>query len=343
MRAVVVREHGGVEVLRHEARDVPEPGPFEVRVAIRAAGLNHLDTWVRRGVPGHQFPLPLVVGSDGSGVVDAIGPGVRTHAVGAEVLLVPGTSCGQCEACTNGHDPLCRDYHILGESRDGTCAEYVVLPARNALPKPANLDFEQAASFALVFQTSWSMLVDKARLQPGETVLVQAGGSGVGMAAVQIAKSFGATVIATAGTDAKCQRVLDLGADHAIQYTKEDFAKSVKQLTDRRGVDVVFEHVGGETFQRSVRCLKWGGRLVTCGATTGGKVEINLHELFFKNIALVGSTGGSLGSMPRILRLFESGRLRPVIDRVIGFDEIAQGHEALEGREVFGKIVVRVS
>lgn len=342
MRAVVVREHGGTDALVFEERDVPEPGPFEVRVAVRAVGLNHLDTWVRRGVPGHTFPLPLVVGSDGAGIVDALGAGVTDVAVGDEVVLVPGTSCGQCEACTNGRDPLCRNYHILGESRDGTCADYVVLPARNALPKPANMSFEEAASIALVFQTSWSMLIDKVDLQPAETVLVQAGGSGVGIAAVQIAKSLGATVIATAGTAEKCDRVLDLGADHAICYRETDFVKEVKQLTNRLGVDVAFEHVGGETFQRSIKCLRWGGRLVTCGATTGGQVDVNLHELFFKNLAVFGSTGGRLGSMPQILRLFEAGRMRPVVDRVIDLEDIADGHAALESRDVFGKIVVRV-
>ncbi len=343
MRAVVVREHGGFDALRFEERDVPEPGPLEVRVSVRAVGLNHLDTWVRRGVPGHTFPLPLVGGSDGAGVVDALGPGVTTVSLGDEVILVPGTSCGLCEACTSGNDPLCRQYHILGESRDGTCAESVVLPAANALPKPPAMSFEDAASIALVFQTSWQMLVDKVRVQPGETVLVQAGGSGVGIAAIQIANLFGARVIATAGTPEKCAKLAALGAHETIDYRAQDFVQEVKKLTGRRGVDVVFEHVGGETFQRSIRCLAWGGRLVTCGATTGGKVDINLHELFFKNIALFGSTGGSKGVMPAILRCFEDGRLRPVVDRVLPFDDVAEGHRILEEREAFGKVVLRVS
>lgn len=340
MRAVVVREHGGFDALRFESMDVPEPGPLEVRVAVRAVGLNHLDTWVRRGVPGHKFPLPLIVGCDGAGVVDAVGPGVATVSVGDEVALVPGTSCGHCEACLSGHDPLCRQYHILGESRDGTCAEFVVVPAANAVAKPANMTFEEAASVPLVFQTAWSMLVDKLRLQAADTVLIQAGGSGVGIAGVQIAKALGATVLATAGTDAKCEKILALGADHAINYRETDFVKEVKRLTERRGVDCVFEHVGGETFERSVRCLAWGGRLVTCGATTGGEAKLNLRELFFKNIAVLGSTGGSKGDVPRILRLFESGALRPVVDRVLRLDDIAEAHRALEAREPFGKVVL---
>ncbi|MFO1053739.1 MAG: zinc-binding dehydrogenase [Planctomycetota bacterium] len=340
MRAALVREHGGVERILFEDRDVPAVGPGEVRVRIRAAGLNHLDTWVRRGVPGHTFPLPLVLGSDGAGVIDALGDGVAKLAIGDEVVIFPGTSCGVCAACVSGVDQLCREYRILGEARDGTCAEFVVVPSANLAPKPASLDFVAAASFALVFQTAWTMLVRKASLRAGETVLVHAGGSGVGSAAVQIARLFGATVIATAGSPAKCAQAKALGADEVIDHTASDFYEVVRRITGKRGVDVVFEHVGAATFERSMRCLARGGRLVTCGATTGGKVDISLHQVFFKNLSILGSTMGSKGDLWTILGLVAKGTLRPVVAEVMPLTALREAHAKIEGRGLFGKIVV---
>lgn len=342
MTAAVVREHGGVEVIRFETRPVPVAGPGQVRVRVRAVGLNHLDTWVRRGVPGHVFPLPLVLGSDGAGVVDAIGEGVQNCRPGDEVVIFPGTSCGVCAACVAGTDQLCREYRILGEARDGTCAGYVVVPAANVAPKPARLSFAEAGAFALVFLTAWSMLVDKAGLRAGETVLVHAGGSGVGGAAIQIARLLGATVIATAGTPEKCAQSKALGADEAIEYRTTDFADAVRKLTGKRGVDVVVEHVGAATFERSVRSLARGGRLVTCGATTGGKVELSLHQVFFKNLAILGSTMGSKGQLWTILRLVEAGRLRPVVAKTLPLDGLRDAHRELEARTWFGKLVIEL-
>jgi NADPH:quinone reductase-like Zn-dependent oxidoreductase len=339
MRAIVVRAHGGPDALVLEERPMPEPGPGQVRVRVRAAGVNHLDAWVRRGVPGHAFPLPIVPGADAAGVIDALGAGVSTHAVGDEVVVLPGVSCGVCALCLSGDDPLCRHYGILGESRDGTYAEYVVVPAANVAAKPANLGFAEAAAVPLVFLTAWSML-HKARLRAAETVLVHAGGSGVGSAAVQIARLCGARVIATAGTPDKCARALDLGADHAIDYRKQDFAAEVRRLTGKAGVDVVFEHVGADTFTQSMRCLARGGRLVTCGATTGAEVAINLRVLFFKNIALIGNTMGSRGDLLRILQLVAAGRLRPVLQETLPLAGAAKAHALLEARQVFGKIVL---
>jgi NADPH:quinone reductase-like Zn-dependent oxidoreductase len=310
-----------------------------VRVKIAAVGLNHLDTWVRRGVPGHRFPLPLVTSSDGAGVVDGIGDGVTSVSVGDAVVVLPGVSCGTCEACQSGRDQLCAQYAILGEARDGCCAEYVVVPDVNVAPKPEALDFPTAASFSLAFQTAWSML-QRAGLAAGETVLVHGGGSGVGSAAIQIARLQGARVIATAGTDAKCQAAGDLGADHVINYVTADFVDEVRKLRGRAGVDIVFEHVGAATFEGSIRCLARGGRVVTCGATTGGEVQLNLQRLFFKNLAIIGNTMGTRGDLLKIIRLVGEGRLRPVVDSILPMDEVGRAHELLESRQVFGKIVL---
>lgn len=342
MRCVVVREHGGPNALRHEERDVADPLPGEVLVKVRAAGLNHLDTWVRRGVPGHVFPLPLIPGSDASGEVAAIGAGVTGWREGDAVVVLPGVSCGVCEACQLGADQLCRNYHILGESCDGTCAEYLAVPAANLAPKPKNLTFPQAASIGLVFLTAWNMLVRRAELRAGETVLVHAGLSGVGSAAVQIARTLGAQVIATAGGAAKCQKVAALGAHHVIDYRACDFAAEARRLTDKLGVDVVFEHVGEATFAGSLKVLKRGGRLVTCGATTGGNVALSLHAVFFKSLSILGSTMGSKGDLRTLLRMVEQGKFVPVLDRVLPLEQIEAAHRLLEAREAMGKLVLEM-
>ncbi|MCK5941088.1 MAG: zinc-binding dehydrogenase [Planctomycetes bacterium] len=340
MRCVVVREHGGYDRLLHEQRPVPAPRRGEVRVRMRCVGLNHLDTWVRRGVPGHTFPLPLIVGSDGIGVVDALGDGVVGFREGDEVVVLPGVSCGACEMCQTGVDQLCRHYDILGESCDGTAAEFVCLPVANVARKPAALAMPEAASICLVFQTAWNMLVRRAELRAGETVLVHAGLSGVGSAAVQLANVLGAQVIATAGGAEKCRRVAALGAHHVIDYREADFAKEVRALTGKQGVQVVFEHVGAATFGGSLKCLSRGGRVVTCGATTGGDVSLSLHQVFFKSLSILGSTMGSKGDLRQILRLFEQGRLRPVLDRTLPLAEVAEAHRLLEAREAMGKVVL---
>ena len=340
MRCVVVREHGGFDRLRLEERPVPSPGPGQVRVRVQAIGVNHLDTWVRRGVPGHTFPLPLIPGSDASGVIDALGPGVAGVKEGDAVVVLPGVSCGACEACQSGVDQLCRNYHILGESCDGTSAEFACVPVANTAPRPKGLGPNEAASICLVFQTAWNMLVRRAELRAGETVLVHAGLSGVGSAAVQIANMLGAQVIATAGGPAKCAKVLALGAHHVIDYKAKDFAAEVRVLTGRAGVQVVFEHVGAATFEGSLKCLVRGGRLVTCGATTGGAVPLSLHAVFFKSLSILGSTMGSKGDLRGILRLFEQGRLRPVFDRALPMAQVGEAHRLLEARETMGKIVL---
>ena len=342
MRCVVVREHGGFDRLRLEERAVPTPQPGQVRVRMQAIGLNHLDTWVRRGVPGHTFPLPLVTSSDGCGTVDALGAGVTGVREGDPVVILPGVSCLACEACQNGQDNLCRHYHILGESCDGTAAEYVCVPAANVASKPRALSATEAASICLVFQTAWHMLVRRAELRAGETVLVHAGLSGVGSAAVQIACVLGAQVIATAGGAEKCAKVKALGAHHVIDHQTQDTAATVRSLTGKAGVQVVFEHVGAATFDTSLKVLQRGGRLVTCGATTGGAVSLSLHAVFFKSLSILGSTMGQKGDLRQILRLFDQGRFRAVLDRTLPMAQVGEAHRLLEERQALGKLALEV-
>jgi NADPH:quinone reductase-like Zn-dependent oxidoreductase len=341
MRAVVIRRHGGLEALNLEEAPDPRPGPTEALVEVRACGVNHLDLWVRRGVPGHTFPLPIIPGCDVAGVVREVGEAVRGVDPGTEVVALPGIGCGACRACSLGNDHLCRDYGILGETRDGGYAPLVVLPGVNLLPLPAGLGFERAAAFPLAFLTAWHMLVARAELRPGDAVLVHAAGSGVGSAAVQIARLLGARVIATAGSDAKLARARELGADETINYRTADFAHEVARLTGKRGVDVVVEHVGEATWEGSLRCLAKGGRLVTCGATSGPRGEVHLPRLFFKSLSILGSTMGSRGELHRIVQLVGEGKLRPVVDRVLPLSEVREAHRVLEDREQFGKVVLR--
>jgi NADPH:quinone reductase-like Zn-dependent oxidoreductase len=341
MRVVRVREHGGLERLLLEDAPDPTPGPGEVRVAVKAAALNHLDTWVRRGVPGHRFPLPMVPGCDGAGVVDATGPGVPETRVGERVLLAPGLSCGLCVACASGRDHLCPKYGILGETRDGTCAERVVVPARNAIALPASVSFEVGAAFPLVYLTAWHMLAVRAELRPGETVLVHAAGAGVSTAAIQIARLLGAgLVLATTTNPAKIEKAKALGADHVIDSAREDVVARVRTLAGRAGVGVVIDHVGQATLGASLKCLGKGGRVVTCGATSGREVTLDLNLIFFKSLSLLGSTMGSLGEVHDLLGHVAAGRLAPVIDSVLPLSRVAEGHRRIEAREAFGKIVV---
>ena len=341
MRAAVVRAHGGIEHVAITRVQIPEPTPDEVLVRVKAAGLNHLDMWVRRGVPGHTFPLPMILGCDFAGVVERVGSSaVRNAQPGDEVCIAPGFSCGTCAQCLAGADNLCKRYGIFGEMRDGGCAEFQVVPAANLLPKPKEMSWEEAAAWPLAFLTAWHMLTARAALRPGETVLVHAAGGGVGAAAVQIAKLLGARVLATAGSDAKLARARELGADETINYTQDDFAKAVRTLTGKRGVDVVFEHTGSATWEGSVKSLVWGGRLVTCGATSGFEAKFDLRVLFFKQLSFLGSTMGSRSELWTVLDLIRAGKLRPIVDRVMPLDAIREAHRVTESREQFGKIVV---
>jgi NADPH:quinone reductase-like Zn-dependent oxidoreductase len=341
MQAVTLRSHGGPEVLAVENLPEPEAGPGEVRLRVLAVALNHVDLWVRKGLPHLKLEYPFLLGADVAGTVDQVGAGVRGVKVGDEVVVNPGHSCGRCRACLSGRDNLCRWFQLMGEDRPGGYAERLVVPEVNLVPKPAALTMEQAAAVPVTFLTAWQMLTRKARVQPGEDVLVMAAGSGVGSAAVQIAKLFGARVIATASTDAKLARARELGADETVNYSTADLVREVKRLTGKRGVDVVFEHLGGEILNQVILATASGGRIVTCGATAGFHPQIDLRHVFFRQLEILGSTMAPKGDLYPILDHVASGRLHPVIDRVLPLSQAADAHRLLEERAQFGKIVLK--
>jgi NADPH:quinone reductase-like Zn-dependent oxidoreductase len=318
----------------------PTPQPGEVLVRVRACALNHLDLWERRGLDRVKFPLPHVSGSDVAGEVVAAPAG--SVQPGTRVMLQPGLSCGHCRACLSGADNFCAAYDVLGYMSDGGYAELVKVPAANVIPLPNNMPFARAAAFPLTFVTAWHMLLGRARLRAGEQVLILAAGSGVGQAAIQVAKLHGARVIATAGTDEKLGHARDLGADQVINHRTERIADRVRTLTDRRGVDVVIEHVGQATWEDSVRSLARGGRLVTCGATTGPAGPIDLRHLFARQITLMGSFMGGKGELLEALPFFLSGQLDPRIDSTFPLADAAEAQGRLEQRQHFGKIVLEV-
>ncbi len=340
MNAVVIGRHGGAEVLEVTELAKPSIDDNEVLVRVKACALNHLDVWVRCGLPGIQLRMPHVLGSDIAGVVEQVGRLVNNARPGDEVVLAPGLSCMHCEYCLSGRDNLCASYDILGYRADGGYAEYVKAPSFNIIPKPENLSFEEASSIPLVFLTAWHMLVERVKLKPGETLLVHAAGSGVGSAAIQIGKLLGARVFATASTDAKLGKARSLGADETINYEQDDFLDEVRRLTNKRGVDVVFEHTGEATWEKSVRSLVRSGRLVTCGATSGFKGNLDIRYLFSRQISLLGSYMGSKNELLEVIKFFAHGRLTAVVDRVLPLEKAAEAHKALEDRAQFGKIVL---
>ncbi len=342
MKAVVFHQHGGPDVLKYT--DAPDPTirANEVLVRVKACALNHLDLWVRRGLPNVPIPLPHIPGSDVAGEIAQIGADVTTTRVGQKVVLAPLVSCGKCSACIAGLDNHCRQATNLGYMIDGGCAEFVRAPEVNCLPYPENLSFEEAASIPLVFQTAWHMLIARAELQPGEDVLILGAGSGVGSAAIQIAKFFGARVIATAGSDEKLQKARQLGADHLINHKSQKIREEVRRITGKRGVDVVLEHVGTATWEESLASLAPGGRLVTCGATTGYDAKLDLRFLFSRQLSLLGSYMGTKSGLHTVMKLVGAGRLKPVVDRVFPLAEAAAAHAYLESSSQFGKVVLRV-
>jgi len=340
VRAIHITQHGGPEVLELVDLPVPEPGPGEVRVRVAAVSVNHLDIWVRRGMPGVDIPMPHVPGCDGTGHIDALGSGVEGPATGTPVLLEPGFTLTDGPEVAEGLDHLAPDYGIRGEHAPGFAAEFVCLPARYVTPLPAGVDPVAAAALPLVFLTAWGMLITRARIQAGETVLVLGAASGVGSAAIQIAKAEGCRVIATASTEAKRALGRDLGADEVVDHSDPDWPREVKRLTDGHGADVVLEHIGPATWDGAMRVLARRGRLVTCGATTGPKVSITLPFLFMRNQSVLGSTMGPRTSFPKILAAVERGVFRPVVDRVLPIEDVREAHRLIEGREVVGKLVL---
>lgn len=341
MKAIRFHSHGGPDVLRLEEVADPVIGPGEALVRVRACALNHLDLWQRRGLRRVTIPLPHISGSDVAGEVVAANGG--SVAVGTRVMVQPGVSCGHCLACLSGDDNECPQYEVLGyRNHPGAYAELTKVPIQNLVPLPDTIPFVDAAAFPLTFVTAWHMLITRARLQRGEDVLVLAAGSGVGQAAVQIARLTGARVIATAGSDAKLDRARALGADEGINHYTQDIAEEVKRLTGRRGVDVVVEHVGAATWAKSVRALARNGRLVTCGATTGGDAGLDLLALFSKRLSIIGSYMGTKAELVRAAQHFFAGRLKPVIDRTYPLAEAAAAQQRLEESGQFGKIVLEV-
>lgn len=342
MKAIVMHERGGPEVLRYEDFPTPEPGPDEVLVRVRASGLNHLDVFTRRGEQGRRVKLPHILGIETAGEVAALGDGVVDLQVGDRVISGPGIWCGRCEMCRAGEENMCVERLIVGVDVHGGYAEYIKLPAYALAPLPESISFEEGAATLIAFGTAWHMLVDRAALSPGETLLVLAAGSGVGMAAVQVGKYLGARIIATASTEDKLARARILGADETINYAQQRrFARAVRKLTDGRGADVVFEHVGTDTWRDSVTTLAIGGRLVTCGSTTGRWGETDLWSLFAKQATLLGSFSSTQANFRTVLQLVSEGKLRPVLDSILPLPEAAEAHRRLEARQVFGKIVLQ--
>ena len=338
MRAVRFHEHGGAEVLKYEEAPDPAPGPADVLVRVRACALNHLDIWNRRGVA--PIKLPHVLGADVAGEV--VESSDTRIAPGQRVMLQPGLSCGRCEACLDGRDNECLQYDVLGSQSDGGYAEFVRIPPQNVVALPDAIGFIEAAAFPLTFVTAWHMLVTRARIRPGEDVLVLGGGSGVGQAAIQIAWLHGARVFATAGTDDKLGRARELGAYEVINHHTEDLPAQIRRFTNKRGVDIVIEHVGEATWERSLKCLARGGRLVTCGATTGHKAGIDLRFLFSRQYSLMGSYMGTKAELLRAAQFFFSGQLRPIVDRTFPLADAAAAHRHLEAGNQFGKVVLEI-
>ncbi|MBI3009718.1 MAG: zinc-binding dehydrogenase [Candidatus Omnitrophica bacterium] len=340
MKAVIFRKHGGPEVL--EFTEVPDPsaGPGEILVRVKACSLNHLDIWIRQGIPTYRISLPHISGCDVSGVVESLGSEVSGFSVGDRVVLGPGLSCGRCDGCKRGEDNLCPDFGIRGAATDGGYAQLTRARARDAMHLPESVSFEAAAAFPLVFLTAWHMLVGRAQLKAKETVLVHAAGSGVGHAAIQIAKHRGARVFATVGRDDKIPKAVALGADAVINYTREDFEPWVRSLTQQRGADVVFEHIGPLTWERSLRVLAKAGRLVICGATSGPSIPLDLRYVFSRHLSILGSTMGTRRELEMVFKLVQEGILKPVIDGVFPLNQARLAQERMLNRDVFGKLIL---
>jgi NADPH:quinone reductase-like Zn-dependent oxidoreductase len=342
MKAVYFQAHGGPEVLRAGELADPAPGRGDVLIDVAATSLNHLDLFVRRGAPGIKVALPHVLGSDASGVVTGLGEGATGVAVGERVLVDPTLSCGRCESCVRGDAPLCRRFGVIGEHRWGAYAEKLVIPDRNVIRIPDGVSFETAAAVPLVYVTAWRMLITRGRVKPGEDVLILGAAGGVGVACIQVAKLAGARVFATASSEEKRALCRDLGADVVINYKDEDFVKRVRAETGNRGVDVCVDYVGSDTWARSLKVVASGGRILTCGATTGYEVATDLRHVFYRQLEIIGSTMGNRNDLLAVLKFIFAGRARPVIAKVVELEEVADAHRLMESRDVPGKIVIRI-
>lgn len=342
VRGARIHRHGGVEEVVVEEFEIAGPGPDEVTVRVRAAALNHLDLFVLGGIPGIDMPLPHVLGGDGAGVVEEVGAEVTAWRPGDEVVLNPGLWCGHCEYCMGGDQSMCPRYRLLGEHVDGTFAEAIVVPAANCHRKPERLGWSEAAAFPLSTLTAWRMLVTRAGLQPGSTVLIHGIGGGVSLVSMQIALAAGAEVFVTSHSDAKLQRALKMGAREGWNYGHVDVVREVRRVTQRRGVDVVVDNVGAATFGASVEACARGGCIVTCGVTSGAKLPIDGRRLFWKHVTVIGSTMGAESDFRAMLRAVDAGKIQPVVDRVFPLAQTADAIRHLQSGEQFGKVVIRI-
>jgi NADPH:quinone reductase-like Zn-dependent oxidoreductase len=338
MKAALIHEFGDPEVLRYEEVPDPQLRKDQILIRVKACAMNHLDLWVRKGLPG--VLLPHILGSDIAGEIVEIGEYLNGFQTGQRVLVAPMHFCNRCEQCSTGRQNMCHQFTVLGNGVDGGNCELIAVPAINVIPLPKNIGFHEAASVPLVFLTAFHMLTGRASVRPGDTVLVLGANSGVGIAAIQIAKLFGATVIATAGDDRKMQKAKELGADHVINHYQQKIGDEARKFTSKAGVDIVIEHVGSATWKESMKALKPGGTLVTCGATSGPEASFDLRFLFARQLSLLGSYMGTMGELHAVLKLVFSGKLKPVVDKTFPLREIRAAHEYLEQSKMFGKVVL---
>jgi len=344
LKAVRIHEHGGVDKLRYE--EVQEPklsSPTEAIVQLKTAALNRIDLWNREGLTGMDIALPHILGADGAGIVAQVGEQVHNVKKGDAVCLYPPSGCGQCEYCFTDREFMCIRLRALGERLQGTYAEYVKLPAANCFPIPPGLSFEEAAAFPLVFLTVWRMLVTNAELKPGEHVLILGIGGGVATAALQIARHMGAHIFVTSSSDEKLELAKNWGADHGINYLRSDFAKEVRALTGKRGVDVVVDCVGGESWVKSLAALARGGRLATCGATAGANPQTDIRRIFWNHLKIFGSTLGSREEFRQLLAFMQISKVRPIVDQIFSLKDVAAAQRRLEEGKQFGKIVLQIA
>lgn len=341
MKAAFFDIHGGIENIRIGDLPPPQPQPGEIKVKVYYSAVNHLDIWVREGWPGLKSFYPHIMGADAAGVVEELGKGVQGFKVGDEVIVHPGVSCGTCVQCREGWESLCSHYAILGEQVSGTHAESICVPPQNLFLKPKELSFKEAASIPLVYTTAWQMLVVRARIKLGDKVLIHGAGSGVSSAAIQIAKLFGGEVAVTSLDSIKLEKAKALGADYGINSSQFDFAKEIKKIW-RFGPDIIVDHVGKVLWEKNIKCLKSGGTLVTCGATSGSEGVTDLKHLFFRQLSLLGSTMGNKKDFHQILKRVEEEKLKAVIDREFELKDVAQAHQYLERHQQFGKVVIKV-
>ncbi|MEN6336171.1 MAG: zinc-binding dehydrogenase [Phycisphaerales bacterium] len=343
MKAAAIQGFGDLDVL--QVLDVKEPvaARGEVVLKVLCAGLNHLDIWVRKGRPGSQLAMPHVLGSDAVGMVAAVGEGVQSPRVGEQVVLYPGLNCGHCEFCRSGQQSLCADFGIMGMARSGTFVEKVAVPAENCYPKPPHLSDEEAGVLSLAHVTAWRMLMTRAQVRPGETVLIHGIGGGVAVAALQFAKMIGAEVLVTSSSNDKLSRARQLGADHTINYQKENVVDWVRQTTEGRGVDVALDAVGAATWPLDIASIRKGGRIVLCGVTTGARGETDLRAFYWNQLNAMGSTLGSAEDFRQMLRAVTVNKLKPVVDVVFPLERVREAMERMETAGQFGKIALKIS